>query len=500
MLVQLNPALIIDFYKNFHRQAMPKDIKKVYETWTMRSGKYAGVTEGVVFGHQAMAVQWLVHYWNEMFFKKPKDLVVNEYARYIKYCLFDENPDVTSISTLHDLGYLPIELKGLPEGTIIPMRCPSMTLESTNEKFAWITGYLETLISQETWDAYTSATISNENRKVLEKWAIFTGSPIDFCNFQSHDFSARGMNGVWASMTSAMGHLTSSAGTDTIVGIQGVEQLYGANIESELVGCSVNATEHLVQCANGLDEYATFNRLLTEVAPLGILSVVSDTWDYWKVLTETVPQLKEVILARKGKLVIRPDSGDPYKIICGDGDAPQDTPQYKGSIQLLWETFGGTLVTSKNGESYKVLDEHIGLIYGDSITTDLMNRILGKLAHDGFASCNVVFGVGSYTYQHVTRDTLGQALKGTNCIIGNEEVFLFKDPKTDDGTKKSQRGCVVVYRDNSGKIQWKDGLTFDEASSFKGNMLTTFYKDSKMTTNVKFSEIRQRIAEHRQLN
>ena len=160
--------------------------------------------------------------------------------------------------------------------------------------------------------------------------------------------------------------------------------------------------------------------MITETYPAGIVSIVSDTWDYWKVITEFIPTLKSEILARDGKVVIRPDSGDPVKIICGDPDAKPGSPEFKGSVECLWETFGGT----ETATGYKLLDGHIGLIYGDSITLERCEAICSQLEAKGFASTNVVFGIGSYTYQYVTRDTFGFAMKATYGEVNGKGLSL----------------------------------------------------------------------------
>ena len=165
-------------------------------------------------------------------------------------------------------------------------------------------------------------------------------------------------------------------------------------------------------------------------------------------------------MQRDGKIVIRPDSGDPVDIICGDANAEWGSPASQGAIQLLWDVFGGTV----NAKGYKVLDQHIGLIYGDSITLDRAKRIFERLAANGFASSNVVLGVGSFTYQCNTRDTYGFAMKATGAIVSGEERALFKDPVTDDGTKTSFKGFLSTrYDEVRDEYYTVDRLTFDEA-------------------------------------
>jgi nicotinamide phosphoribosyltransferase len=199
--------------------------------------------------------------------------------------------------------------------------------------------------------------------------------------------------------------------------------------------------------ASGMDEEATLRHLLTEVYPTGIFSYVSDTWDFWNLVTETLPKLKPEIMARAGKFVVRPDSSKktPVEVLCGDPEAPMDSPEYKGLVELLWEIFGGVI----NSKGFKQLDPHIGAIYGDSITLEYQAQILYQLRAKGFSSTNIVLGIGSYTYQFVTRDTHGFAFKATAMQLDNVDTWIpiFKDPKTSSTPKKSAKGLLAVVQD-----------------------------------------------------
>jgi nicotinamide phosphoribosyltransferase len=254
-----------------------------------------------------------------------------------------------------------------------------------------------------------------------------------------------------------------------------------------------------VMCAGGKeDEFYTFARLL-DLYPKGIVSVVSDTWDLWQVIDQLLPQLKPKIMARDGKLVIRPDSGDPVKILCGDPDTVIGSAAYDGVVARLFKHFGGTT----NKEGFLQLDSHIGAIYGDSITYDRARSICRGLMMKGFASTNVVLGIGSYTYQYVTRDTYGHAVKGTMAMVGGEERAMFKAPVTDDGTKNSARGCIrVTGHDKLGTSPegvtyvMQDNLTFEEAHGPGSiNALTEVWCDGEFTVRHTLDEIRNRILE-----
>jgi nicotinamide phosphoribosyltransferase len=249
-------------------------------------------------------------------------------------------------------------------------------------------------------------------------------------------------------------------------------------------------------------ELDTIRRLFKVVYPSGIVSIVSDTWDFWTVITKYLPKLKEDILAREGKVVIRPDSGDPVKIICGDPEATKGSPENKGAIECLWEIFGGT-VTSKG---HRVLDPHIGLIYGDSITPERQVQILDRLSAKKFASSNVVLGIGSYTYQHVTRDTFGWAMKATygevRVSTGPGESFIlgqniFKEPKTDDGTKNSAKGLLTVekYANAQYALKLEQEVSWARVND-PANELKSIFNDGRTMNIQKLSQIRERLASY----
>lgn len=417
------PTLLCDFYKVSHKDQYPKGTEKIYSTWTPRGSRLEGVDKVLAFGFQGFIKEYLIDFFEKEFFERNVDDVCLEYERYIKYCLGVQNPDSSHIRGLHNLGYLPIKVMAVPEGTLIPIRTPMLTIENTVPEFFWITNYLESLMSTELWVSSTSATIANQYRNILNTWAIKTTGTIDGVGFQGHDFSFRGMGSVEMAMKSGAGHLLSFDGTDTIPAIMYLEQYYNADIEKEVVGVSIPATEHSVQCVFADDEQY-FKSMVSEVYPDGFVSVVSDGYDYWNMIGTVIPNLKKEIIKRNGKTVVRPDSGCPIKIICGDSKS-EDALIKKGTIEALWDIFGGTI----NNLGYKVLDSHIGAIYGDSITIQRADEICRQLEAKGFASTNVVFGIGSYTYQYNTRDTFGYAMKATYAIVNGEERLIFKDPK-----------------------------------------------------------------------
>lgn len=507
--------LLTDGYKLGHHFQYPKGTEMVYSNWTPRSCKYfPEASEGsVVFGIQYLIKEYLIKQFNENFFNLPKAQAIMEFHDRVDNFVGISNVGIEHIEALYDLGYLPIEIKALPEGSVCPIRVPMMTIKNTLPEFFWLTNYLETLISSVLWLPCTSATSARLYKKELKRHAKRTSFPGDVnIGFACHDFSMRGMAGIEAAIVSGMAHMTSFCGSETIPAIRAVEEYYNADSSKELVAATVPATEHSVMCAGGKeDELETFRRLICEVYPNGIVSIVSDTWDFWQVVEDFLPKLKKEIMARDGRVVIRPDSGDPVDIICGlrtnphfntrivEGHyyccyAPFDIDseyveisegQYYGAYYMLGKTFGWN--TTDTG--FKYPSTKIGLLYGDSITLERQKQIYLRLEGAGMAACNLVLGVGSFTYQFKSRDSLGFAVKATACKINGELKEIFKQPKTDDGTKNSLKGLITIYEEN-GTYVAKDCVS--EAEEMEGALEPVFVNGS-LVKDYSLSEIRERI-------
>lgn len=456
----MNPLLMIDFYKSDHRRQYPKNTELVYSNFTARKSRVENADGMVFFGLQYFVKEYLIDRMNENFFSRPKNEVVKEYRQYVPV-------PTDHIEELHDLGYLPLVIKAVPEGTLVPFGVPAITLYNTHPKFFWLTNYVETLISNILWKPCTSASTARLFRNTFKAWAERTGVDVSdqFIDWQGHDFSFRGMSGIEDAALSGAGHLLYFTGTDTVPAIYLLENYYNhfdnPYMREQLVGASVPATEHSVMCAGGKEgEMQTLNRLL-DLYPSGILSVVSDTWDLFKLVSEYLPALKERIMARDGKLVVRPDSGTPHKILNGDPDAKCELEK-KGVVKLLDETFGSIV----NSKGFKTLDSHIGTIYGDGINREELVRILSGLADNGYASVTTVIGMGSYTYEYVTRDTYGTVCKATYCEIDGIETPISKSPKT-GGWKKSHNGLLRVDRNNDGQLFVTENVSrLDESGGF----------------------------------
>ncbi|ADH03402.1 nicotinamide phosphoribosyl transferase [Bacillus phage W.Ph.] len=487
MTATKNPMLRTDFYKTGHAPQYPEGTEYIYSVWVPRSNKYMPYTDGVVsWGIQGMIKEDLMEAFEQHFFNLPELVAVRQYTRILEYSLGKDKADGSRIAELHRLGYLPVRIKAVKEGTVVPLRTPMMTIENTHDDFFWVTNFLETIISNQLWQAMTSATIAYNYRKIMNEFAEVTMEDPELVKWLLHDFSMRGMGSLQTTEKSGSGHLLSFVGTDSIPAIVYLEEYYNANVETELVAGSVSATEHSVMCASAdvnLDEEETFRRLLTEVYPTGIVSVVSDSFDFWDNVSRVLPNLKDVIEGRDGKLVIRPDSGVPEDILCGDPNADNEWARM-GLVASLAKIFGFTV----NSKGYKVLPPCIGAIYGDSITYERMQEIYSRLVAAGFSIENVVLGVGSYTYAYNTRDSLGFAMKATWAQINGEEKLIQKDPKTDDGTKKSNKGRVAVV-EKDGKIVTIDNISIND-EPIEGDLLETVFEDGKLVREQSLQEVR----------
>lgn len=507
-----------DGYKLGHHRMYPEGTEQVCSNWTPRSNKYfPEATEGsVVFGIQYLIKRYLIDEFNKNFFGLPKEKAVEMFYRRVHNFVGIESVGYKHIEALYDLGYLPIRIKALPEGSVCPIRVPMMTITNTKSEFFWLTNYLETLISCTLWMPCTSATRARLYKKELKRHAVHTGFPEDVnLDFLCHDFSMRGMAGLEAAIISGMAHMTSFVGSETIPAIAALEEYYGANSDNELIAATVPATEHSVMCAGGEeDELQTFKRLINELYPSGFVSIVSDTWDFWNVIENFLPKLKKDIMARDGRVVIRPDSGDPVDIICGLRTNPHfhtrmkegkyyccyapfnddaeyvevSEGQYYGAYYMLGKIFGWN-TTSRD---YRYPSTKIGLLYGDSITLERQKQIYMRLENAHMAACNLVLGVGSFSYQYASRDSLGFAIKATACVINGELKEIFKHPKTDDGTKNSLKGLIAVYQDVNGVYYAEDQVTPEVES---GGCLETVFEDGVLKKEYTLKEIRQRINE-----
>lgn len=526
--MKISPLLKTDFYKIYHWAQYNPLTEYVYSNTTARKSRLDDVNSVVVFGLRYFVEEYLINDWNENFFNRDIEDVIFEYRRIIDNTIGAHTVNEDQLKYLHGLGYLPIRLKALPEGTQCPIGVPCVTIINTDPKCYWLTNFVETISQTVLWQPITSATIAHRYKLLLDQFAEETSDAAAFVQWQAHDFSMRGMSSFESCCVSGAGHLLSFTGTDSIPAICMLEKYYGADVTKELVGASVTASEHSVQCSHyegGDNEDAYIARML-EIQQEGIVSVVADGIDYWKFISQNLITFKDQIMARNGKFVVRPDTGDPVRIVCGyqvtdtsysydelieklchqttylklwdnvecfktsDGRYLTTLEEIteleaKGSIQVLYEIFGGTV----NSKGYIDLDPHIGLIYGDSITYERCQSICEKLRAKGFSSTNVVYGIGSYTYQYNTRDTFSLACKATWVQINGVAKPIFKDPKTGDGMKKSAKGLLQVVKTGD-TLVLRDNVTPEEEATGE---LKVIFENGKQFAIQTLSEIRERL-------
>lgn len=509
-----------DGYKIDHPHQFP-NIDLSLNNFTARKSRNPNIKYIVYYGLQGFTKEWLIDHYNRTFFSIEKEVAVNKYRRRLKNNGIDI--DLTHIEKLWDMRYLPIEIWSLPEGSLVPLGVPLYVAFNTHKDFFWLPGSLETVASCEMWKPTTSATMAREAYKIFKKWSDLTCDNDNHVKYQGWDFSARGMSGIWDAMVSGSGHLLSFEGSDTVCAVDYLEEFYNADSDKESICGSIMATEHQIMCSNtgfyiktkynddwtyqGEAELDTFRRLITEIYPIGGVSIVSDTWSLPKVVTELLPALKAEILARDGFVVIRPDSfwTNPQDCMCGfDGyhekmDALNEAEIIsvrKGLVESLYDLFGGTI----NSKGMKVLNPKIGSIYGDGMSLDRLEEICERLYKKGFASSNWVAGLGSYFYQYTTRDYFGFAQKCTYVQFTNDKgekigIDVFKDPITDDGTKKSAKGLIMVYKDENGELKMKDQCTWEEFYSDKNEFKLTF-KNGVLVKETSLTEIKERLSKY----
>lgn len=595
MIQNMNPFVGTDWYKPSHISMYHEKTQFIQSNFTPRSDRlfphFAKEHDHriMVAGLQGFVKWFFIDLFQRNFFNVSKEKALGGLKKHADKSIGKGKVDMSGIEAVYDLGYLPLEIRCLPEGSLSPIGVPVYTVQNTVSGFGWLVNFFESIMSAETWKTMNTATTMRQFKVLCVEAAKKTCDNQDHIPFQCHMFAFRGEAGLSDAAQSELGHLIHFMGTDTIPSQWYVEEYY--NMADEFVAGSIPASEHSVATTNisfiverlrkekptaSLDdlryeaEVEFMRKYITQLYPEGFVSYVADSYDYWAIITKALPELKEEIMARDGRLVMRPDSGNPTDVICGTvdhseipdfsdecetleeaaewmmeticervgeetdhGEQGESDPvglmryngklynvkvsicwdrydkQYyymdgrsvtsvvevalnyeqQGTIELLWDIFGGTV----NEKGYKVLDSHIGLIYGDSITVDRAREIFRRLEAKGFASSNIVFGVGSYTTQYATRDSLGSAVKATAAIIDGQEILVSKEPKTDPG-KKSAKGCVKVVLED-GNYRLKDGFGFEDVDT-PDNALRVIFRNGNLIVDESLTDLRERAASY----
>ena len=489
-----NPMLLIDFYKAVHAEMLPKGITKSVSYFTPRMSRVNRWDEVVMFGLQGFIKTYLIDYFNEEFFGKPYLAVISEYERIMDAALGKDTYKIDKIKNLHHLGYLPIEIVALPEGTLVPMHVPMFGITNTHPDFAWLPQALESLISAEMWHPMIAATVGYTYRQIVNKHYDLTCDDNISRARALGSFDFRGEECLQSAVKAGAGWCLSFLNTATVPTIPYLEEVYNCDCTKEPVAFGSPSTEHSVMCSNYAvdgDEETFIRRALTEIYPNTSFSCVCDSYDYWNVVDNILPKLRKEIMEHNGCFLVRGDSGNPIEVVTK-------------TVFRLWEHFGGTI----NSKGYKVLDPHIKAIYGDSITVQRCEEIYKILMENGFACSNVALGVGSFSFQCIeedgilkpfTRDTFSSCIKATYCEINGKPYPIFKNPK-EGSFKKSQKGCCVVceseqvdWRGYTKELIYRDGYTWKEACETNYNKLVTVFKDGFMVKEYSLAEIRDNL-------
>lgn len=412
----MNLLLSTDVYKVSHGDQYPEGTSKVYSYLCARKdfGK-TDVDKITFFGLQ--------YYLEKYLSKGISHNDIYEFVYVYQSIAPLSQETIQRMRYVADLGYLPIEIKALPEMKEYPLQTPLLTITNTDPKAYWLVNYIEGLMLK-LWYPCSVATRSKQYYELAKNYSELTCDNHDHLPYCVHDFGYRSVSSEESAMLGGASHLLNFSGSDTILGEYMLSKYYG--IEKAK---SVPASEHSVMCSNGREgEFKSFERML-DLYPTGIVSIVSDTYDLWNVLENYTEKLKDRILARDGKVVFRPDSGNPPEII-------------RKALPILWDKFGGTI----NSKGYKVLNPKVGLIYGDGIYFERYEQILDEMKRAGFASSNLVIGVGGLLLQNHSRDDFGFAQKTTYIEVNGEPRNVFKDPIT-DRKKKSHKGLLSVTKD-----------------------------------------------------
>lgn len=454
-----NIILLTDSYKVSHHKQYPPNTEIVYSYFESRGGKF---DKTLFFGLQ---------YWIKRYLCGP--VVTKEKIDQAEKLCIAHLGDPTifhrkgweHILKKHK-GHLPIVIKAVPEGSVVPTRNVLFTLENTDPKCFWLTNYLETMLVQ-VWHTMTVATNSYEQKKVIAQYMMKTGCDMTGLPYKLNDFGVRGSTTMEASATGGAAHLVNFRGTDNLPGIQLLIEYYGATMP----GNSIPAAEHSTVTSWGREhEVDAFRNMLTAF-PKGLVACVSDSYDVFKACSDLWgTELKSLIEQRDGTLVVRPDSGDPPEIVCQ-------------ILKILIGKFGST--TTSTG--HKLLPPYIRVIQGDGVSYEMIMKILTEMTKNGYAADNVAFGSGGALLQKMDRDTQKVAFKCCYAKIGGKDVDVFKDPITDKG-KRSKKGRLTLEKDASGNYV----TITDTKGDPKKDLLVEIFRDGKMIKEWTLDEVQSR--------
>ncbi|MDW9531936.1 nicotinate phosphoribosyltransferase [Sinorhizobium meliloti] len=466
-----NIILATDSYKTSHFKQYPPGTLKVTSYIEARpGGDYDRV---VFFGLQAFIRQYLL-----------KPITVADVLE--AEAIFKAHGVPFNFAGWRDIidnhnGFLPIAIEALPEGSVVPVGTPLVQIYNTDPSAFWLTSYLETALLRAIWYPTTVATLSWHARQRLIFFVRRTsdGDPDALLDFMLHDFGARGVSSQESAMLGGMAHLINFRGTDTVEGLVGARRYYDAELAA---GFSVPASEHSTMTAWGRDQEEMAYRNMMQQFPEGIVSIVADSYDYENAVENIFShELSDLIDDRigKGRLVIRPDSGDPVRTVIW-------------TLRALEKSFEPRL----NTKGFKVLPDHVRILWGDGIAVPQMEGVLAYMQAEGWAAENIVFGMGGALLQKVNRDTIRFAMKANEIVIDGQVRDISKQPRTDP-SKASKAGAQVVLIDGFNEIEVMRKSNYRpvmlaDGSYADNNILIQRFKNGQALNETSFEDVRSR--------
>ena len=442
-----------DSYKQSHHNQYPPGTENIYSYLESRGGMFP---ETVFFGLS----YYLKEYLSKPITKEDIDYAEERVNKHMGPGIFNR-AGWDYILQKHN-GFLPIRIKAVPEGLIVPTRNVLLTLESTDPQVPWVVSHIETLILK-VWYPITVATLSREIKKVIKRYLEETGD-VSGLPFKLHDFGYRGVSSEESAAIGGMAHLTNFKGTDTMIALEAALMYYG----EDMAGFSIPAAEHSTITAWGEEfEYEAYENMITQFGQGALYAVVSDSYNIYNACENIWgTMLVDKVKNAPGILVVRPDSGVPHEVV-------------RQITEILGNKFGYTV----NDKGYKVLN-HVRVIQGDGITLEEIGRILEALKIRGWSADNVAFGMGGALLQQCNRDTQKFAIKASSMVRNGKIRDVYKSPVTDNG-KRSKRGRLKLVR--------RDGVLETISASEPGeDILRTVWENGKLLVDPSFDEIRQR--------
>lgn len=449
-----NLLLETDSYKHSHARMYPPNTSKIYSYFESRGGEYSST---IFFGLQ----YYILRYLTGQVITSEDIIEASQFLGCHMPGVFQAEDWIYLFSRYK--GRLPVSIKAVPEGTLVPVKNVLLTIENTDPKLFWLSNFLETLLVK-LWYPCTVATISGYCAGVILKFLEETGDP-SLLPFKLHDFGCRGATSPESAAIGGASHLVYSKGTDTLPALKLIHDYYG--VKDFVAGYSVPASEHSTMTSWGKAHEAEAYANALEKYPTGLLSIVSDSYDIFKACREIWGgKLRDSVLARDGVLVIRPDSGTPESVVLD-------------VLSILGEKFG----VAKNEKGYKVLNPKIRILQGDGVSPDKIRTILYRLKYCGWSADNIVFGMGGKLLQDCNRDTQKFAFKCSEAIVDGQPREVFKDPVTDPG-KRSKKGRLKL-------TAGERGLTTVSESAPGEDQLVEVFRDGEVLKRYTFDEVRE---------